>query len=643
MGRPKRGTIKSSEGKSGMQLLLWPQSLVEKVPSGGNDHDSTRGKEGFILGWSNESSRTSQWPTATVVAAGIEWLARDANVPDEYKALQSRVKILQGQDKLVCLCQNGQHHRYRAFKSRQNHDLLRKFGVVAYFSRRSVSSKIQTWVEKERISHLQSNKHGGYPNLVGNNLQQILLYDTGKVYQHNLSGPESSFGNILTQASSAESILEHFGTIKSSSPSASNTPSKGIRTKSLPQGETPDINNQFSTWKTKLERYSMLACHFRTILSRRADVTNNYTTTNKGHCRMCQKQIMGTIAVPQEERANNFIRLVLDSGTGIMFGLLLVSSWSSGGGALISLASSYYVEQQPLEDWLDWLERFPIGFKLNVPLTIFLGKETRALLKFRGILLDTFAGSVASIYPGPVQHPQILLGIQSTVVLASLAFGGSGCLALCMDILRLSTIHLALLSKGFRYVYSMEFYLLGSMWLLFRGKKRNILRNRMDTMEYDSMQLLLGSILFVVTLFLLTTVLVYYTFFSLFDLVARSGASVTLWVLYVCLQDFPFGTIYLRYTHPGIFTSQVLVRERQDTSGTLPSVGSTASSSTATALITTLEPVPESFGSILASTPELVRRGRAFKSWLSARVSDILSGNPTSNNLVERLERTVTT
>ena len=623
-----------------MQLLLWPQSLVE-VPNDSDDDESTGNEEGFILGWSNESSQTSQCPTSTVVAAGIEWLAWDAKIQNEYQALQSRLKILQGQDKLLCLCPHGHRHRNRASESRQNHDLLRNFRVVAYFSRRSIPSKIQTWLRKERILHLQSNNPQRYPNLVGNNLQQVLLYETDKVYRHNLSGPESSFGNIMTQASSAKSILEHFATIQSSSSSsASNTPSKGTSTKTPPQNETTEIDKGNSTWKTKLEQYSMLACHYRTITARRADTAN--IPTSKGICRMCQKQLMGTTAVPQEERTNNSIRLVLDYGVGVMFGLYLLSCWSSGGGTLLSFASSYYFGQQPLEDWLDWLERFPIGFKLNVPLTLFLGKETRALLTFRELLLDTISGNVASLFLCPIQHPQILLFIQAIVVLASVALGGSGCVALLMDILRLSTIHLALLSKVFRYVYSMEFYLLGSMWLLFRGKKRNILRNRTDTMEYDSMQLLLGSILFVMTLFLLTTVLVYYTFFSLFDLVARSGASVTLWVLYVCLQDYPFGTIYLRYTHPGMFTAQVLIRERQDTSSTLLSAGSAASSA-ATALITTIEPVPESFGSILASTPELVPRRRAFKTWFGSRVADILSGNPTSKTLVERLEGTLTT
>uniref|UniRef100_A0A914WY14 Uncharacterized protein n=1 Tax=Plectus sambesii TaxID=2011161 RepID=A0A914WY14_9BILA len=53
-----------------------------------------------------------------------------------------------------------------------------------------------------------------------------------------------------------------------------------------------------------------------------------------------------------------------------------------------------------------------------------------------------------------------------------------------------------------------------SLWRLFRGKKHNPLRNRVDSAQFDSQQLFLGTLLFTVLLFLLPTVLVYFAVFS---------------------------------------------------------------------------------------------------------------------------------
>lgn len=47
------------------------------------------------------------------------------------------------------------------------------------------------------------------------------------------------------------------------------------------------------------------------------------------------------------------------------------------------------------------------------------------------------------------------------------------------------------------------------------GKKRNMLRNRIDACDYDLDQLLLGTCLFTLLTFLFPTVLIYYITFAL--------------------------------------------------------------------------------------------------------------------------------
>ena len=639
-----------NEDRVAMQLLLWPSSLViidhldvHLHPTGGggsSSNSSRRSGDGFVLGWSNhkEEASTPPWPAATIVVAGMEWLPRDSkSVPNEYQALQRRVAALHGHGHCCCRCRNHHHHHHNRKPNdtrQENQSLLEGLEVVAYVSlRATIPVETKRWLDKEGLPHGES--YNGLPCWGGGeNQEQVVLYDPQKVYRHTASGPESVFGKLLAQASSATSILGHLARVQDPSAAASTAPSNTqpkAKSRAKPNAKdnlSPEEQGQ-SVWRRALERYSMLACHVRSMRSRRAGITT--TDPTNGHCNVCQKPILGPMAPQEDPAANDSIRKVLDSVTGLLLGMFLVSCWSWGGGALSSFASSYFVEQQFLQEWLTWLESFPIGFKLNVPLTQSIGQEIRSLVVWRHRILNTIALKATSLFSSP-GHPHGILGIQSALVFTSTALGGSGSLALLMDLLRLLTIHLALLSEGFRYVYSTELYLLGSMWRLFRGKKQNILRERTDTMEYDSMQLLLGSILFVVTLFLLTTILLYYAFFTLLNLVARTGASVALWALYVFLQDFPFGTCYLRSLHPELFTSQVVIREEPGAAAT------TSSTSSTKRLVTRLEPMPESFGSILASTPKLRQRGIAFKTWLSACLSDIASGTPTSKTLVESLE-----
>lgn len=62
-------------------------------------------------------------------------------------------------------------------------------------------------------------------------------------------------------------------------------------------------------------------------------------------------------------------------------------------------------------------------------------------------------------------------------------------------------------------LYGLQVSGIGALWRLFRGKKYNQLRNRVDSYSYDNEQLFIGTILFTVLLFLLPTVFMYYLVF----------------------------------------------------------------------------------------------------------------------------------
>ncbi len=70
----------------------------------------------------------------------------------------------------------------------------------------------------------------------------------------------------------------------------------------------------------------------------------------------------------------------------------------------------------------------------------------------------------------------------------------------------------------FAILYASLIHLLGSMWLLFCGKKRNVFRLRIDTLEYNLSQMIFGTLLFIISLFLLPNILIFSTLFMLIKL-----------------------------------------------------------------------------------------------------------------------------
>jgi phosphatidylinositol glycan class Q protein len=138
----------------------------------------------------------------------------------------------------------------------------------------------------------------------------------------------------------------------------------------------------------------------------------------------------------------------------------------------------------------------------------------------------------------------------------SIIFGFRGVISFSYDLAKLSMVHIQVIQRIFRLVLRVEISLFGSLWLLFRGKKKNVLRQRSDSLEYDFMQLLLGMILFAVCLFLFTTVLVYFTFFSMVHLLVTTSIGF-LWMMHLLVTCFPLGDVILAICEPRAFSSKV--------------------------------------------------------------------------------------
>ncbi|EUC62225.1 N-acetylglucosaminyl transferase component Gpi1 [Rhizoctonia solani AG-3 Rhs1AP] len=192
----------------------------------------------------------------------------------------------------------------------------------------------------------------------------------------------------------------------------------------------------------------------------------------------------------------------------------------------------YFIEL--LRESLHWLDNWPIGLKLNTELSGFLCASFSTSI-------DYWEYTFKMVTP---YFPLALYCIGSTGIL-----GTTMVLSLISDVLGILTFHTYICYLLATTVFSRLLKLIGSLFNLFRGKRRNILRNRTDTWNYDMDQLMLGTILFTLVTFLFPTVTVYYMLFTLTRL-GIIGIQATLETILAFLNHFPLFALMLRVKDP---------------------------------------------------------------------------------------------
>lgn len=118
-------------------------------------------------------------------------------------------------------------------------------------------------------------------------------------------------------------------------------------------------------------------------------------------------------------------------------------------------------------------------------------------------------------------------------------------IALFSDLLSLLTIHIYCFYIASARVFHWQLSIIISLFHLFRGKKHNVLRNRIDSCDYDLDQLLLGTILFTLLFFLLPTTIVFYLTFTSAR-IAIIFLKASLDTLLAFLNHFPLFALMLR-------------------------------------------------------------------------------------------------
>ncbi|XP_039062239.1 uncharacterized protein LOC120206726 [Hibiscus syriacus] len=185
-----------------------------------------------------------------------------------------------------------------------------------------------------------------------------------------------------------------------------------------------------------------------------------------------------------------------------------------------------------------WLMGVPAGFKLNIELAEVLGMISLNTIQIWSTLW-IFMGSFFIYFIKGLGILAILMGVTIPA-------------ALVIDMIVIVTLHVSTLHWLISILYSQQLHALAALWRIFRGRKWNPLRQRLDSFDYTVKQHVVGSLLFTPLLLLLPTTSVFYIFFSILN-TAISLSCMFIEVIISVIHATPFIKIALRLIKPRRF------------------------------------------------------------------------------------------
>ncbi|CAG0921517.1 unnamed protein product [Notodromas monacha] len=224
---------------------------------------------------------------------------------------------------------------------------------------------------------------------------------------------------------------------------------------------------------------------------------------------------------------NTALLLSVDLILGFLLTTLVVSFTAKEIMGFFQNSTDVIVDK--LDHLLDWLMGVPVGLKLNQETNYALG----LFFKFHMYLWKTY---MALITP-------LALEILEVVLLLG-KFGLSLQLSILRDMVCLAAFHVYCFYVYAARLYSFCIKSLECFGRLFRGKKWNPLRKRVDSASDDDDRYYVGIGVFTITLFILPAFLVYYVVFTLLRLLFLSLDAVFS-LMIKALNSFPVSSFIL--------------------------------------------------------------------------------------------------
>uniref|UniRef100_A0A7N6B9Q4 Phosphatidylinositol glycan anchor biosynthesis, class Q n=1 Tax=Anabas testudineus TaxID=64144 RepID=A0A7N6B9Q4_ANATE len=232
-------------------------------------------------------------------------------------------------------------------------------------------------------------------------------------------------------------------------------------------------------------------------------------------------------------KASIFVSFLVDVALG-----MLLMSWLYRDNHITMLANTLVPAAdhvaKNLEELLQWLMGAPAGLKMNRALDQVLGR----FFLYHIHLWISYIHLMSPFIEGILWYGGL-----------SACFGLTFALSLLSDMVALFTFHIYCFYVYGARLYCLKIYGLSSLWRLFRGKKWNVLRQRVDSCSYDLDQLFIGTLLFTILLFLLPTTALYYLVFTLLRLVVVLFQGI-LHLSVDFINSFPLFAVGLRIFRP---------------------------------------------------------------------------------------------
>ena len=213
-----------------------------------------------------------------------------------------------------------------------------------------------------------------------------------------------------------------------------------------------------------------------------------------------------------------------------------------------------YLNNHILQSVVSWLMGSPAGLQMNRNLVVFLGTVSLTVVSYWDAVILSL---ITSDY--------IDMEFRIAIVLGSFSFTGvSVLLSALIDLSSIVFFHIFFVYAGLTRLWHLTVRVISTFTQLFRGKKYNILKLRVDGHEFDLEQLILGTVFLAVVVFMLPTVIVCYLTFMLLwvgvlllQLLLRAGVSV-----------FSFFPVYL-YLKSNVILSKTAVVPKLSGDGTI--------------------------------------------------------------------------
>ena len=205
-----------------------------------------------------------------------------------------------------------------------------------------------------------------------------------------------------------------------------------------------------------------------------------------------------TMAVRSKPIASKIAKW-LDVVLGVAAIILLCVYWS----ALANFVDAQLAfEDRTLKERVEFVmqRHAPLGFKLNPQADFVLGNLVI-------LVVDAWRKLVS--YPTAFGKEFVILACTAAAIL-NRGIGLSVLYSVAFDGFAILSTHVGVLHRVISRILRFQLRLIGSLALLMRGKKRNMLRIRVDTLKTDSAQLMLGTMAIFFFFFTLQTTLAYH-------------------------------------------------------------------------------------------------------------------------------------